>query len=397
MNHSLQYFVMNKKILLVSIFGRLHWLAAELRSLGFEVILVDVSEQIGQWPIEDQIGPFFLHKWEQIPANLIERLNMDSLMKEQENGFCLWLPTGPIEFKGPLIPYHLPLLEADHFFQEFEHNWAASSFYLPREKQHQRNGYLKGQLYQRQLRRGSREDSFQWLTDKNVQVFSQSKLIDLAISDQKMLIGLELVGDHQGLFNFDYLIWGLTSTETSFINDKLMKIYSHGEIDPQWNWLRYRIQIDECIERKSLPNQTVIVQNKKHAMTHENLIILNRTTVADFFDAWVLLPTVQRFNKEYMTFRGQGLLQVIQARMPLSQAKIQAYPQEYYYTQLELGPPRFSVFEPKRKMKSVKYQFKNVFFDHAEIQAGYLISDQFENQKNIIEQIQLMISKETKK
>lgn len=397
MNHSLQSFVMNKKIILVSIFGRLNWLAAELRSSGFEVVLIDVSEQMGQWPIEDQIGPFFIHKWEQIHPRLIERLNMDSIMKEQENGFCFWLPTGPVEFKGPLNQYQLSMLEQQSFLKEFEQNWGASSFHLPQEFVNQRSTYLRGHLFQRQLRRGSREDSFHWLKEKNVSVFSQSKLIDLAESDRNIMIGLELIGDHQGLFNFDFLIWGLTSMETQFLNEKLMKLFSQGEIESQWNWLRYRIQIDECIERKSLPDQTVIIQNLNHAMTHDNLIILNRTTVADFFDAWILLPTVQRFNKEYMTFRGQGLLNVIHQRMPEANAKIQTYPQEYYYTQLELGPPRFPVFD-KEKIKNIrKNKFKNVMFDQSENQSGYLLSDQFENQQKIIERIQQMILKETKK
>lgn len=388
---------MNKKIVLVSIFGRLHWLAAELKHLGFEVILCDVTEQMGQWPIEDQIGPFFIHKWEQIPPLMFERLNMDCLMKEQENGFCLWLKNGPVEYKGPLSQFQLAHYADSLPLREFENHWGSAIFLLPGTMAGQRNTHLRAHLFQRQLRRGSREDSLKWLTEKKVTVFSQSKIIDLVEGDKKTISGLEIQGDHQGILNFDFLIWGLSSSETLFLNEKLMKLYQQISIESQWNWLRYRIQISDCIERRSLPEQTVIVENLQHPMTHENLIILNRTTVPDFFDAWMLLPTVQRFNKEYMSFRGKALTEIISRRMPEAEMKIQTYPQEYYYTQLELGPPRFPVFDPQ-KLKSLKmHNFKNVFYDQIENQNGYLLSDQFENESKIIEKIQQMILKETKK
>ena len=94
-------------IILVSAFGRGHWLAAALAGEGIKTTLVDVTAKLGVWPSEDIEGPFGFFRNERISDSQVERLYAEDPFQEATNGFTLWLPEGPIEFKGPLTKFKI--------------------------------------------------------------------------------------------------------------------------------------------------------------------------------------------------------------------------------------------------------------------------------------------------
>ena len=63
----------NSSVVLVSAFGRGHWLAANLVAEGIPVDLIDVTERMGVWPVEDTEGPFGFFKNEKVQEVLCLR------------------------------------------------------------------------------------------------------------------------------------------------------------------------------------------------------------------------------------------------------------------------------------------------------------------------------------
>ncbi|MEN0057436.1 MAG: hypothetical protein AAGB31_01270, partial [Bdellovibrio sp.] len=106
-------------VILISAFGRGHWLAAALAQEGIKTTLVDVSSKLGVWPAEDIEGPFGFFRNERISESQLERLYADDPYDEVPNGFSLWLKKGPLEMKGPLTKYKIDGLELSSHVKEF--------------------------------------------------------------------------------------------------------------------------------------------------------------------------------------------------------------------------------------------------------------------------------------
>ena len=109
------------------------------------------------------------------------------------------------------------------------------------------------------------------------------------------------------------------------------------------------------------------------------MLVLQRTPLADQFDAWMRIPTVQRFNKEYLTLRSFRMKKQLLDRMSLSDPNVLNFPQEYYYTYAQLGAPRFPVFNANQDGARGKENYSNIHLDGPEIWPQYLWEDYFEN------------------
>lgn len=359
---------------IVSAFGRGHWLAAHLQKQGIETTLLDVSAQLGQWPAEICEGPFGLLKSDQLDELMLASLNSGDLWQELPEGFSLWTQKEVFDFKGPLIRFKLEKMGLSSEMQEallagqtskamqsleFQKQWLpalltqlSSTYYLPSIQALSKNSEIPGVGANYSVRYSTRqghEKSLHWLSSMGVRVLSQSELVDLAHLNKKSLAGAELRGEQQGVYRFEQLVWGLTSEETYFLNEKVAKQIFTQQNESVWCWLRYRIHIGPCIERDLLPLSSVLLEDEMAPWTHENMMILQRTVLPEQFDIWLRLPTVQRFNKDYLTQRGGEIVRTMRGRLTSSEAsaeiKIQTYPQEYYYTYAQLGAPRFPLFD----------------------------------------------------
>ncbi|HWU43172.1 MAG TPA: hypothetical protein VN132_07035, partial [Bdellovibrio sp.] len=301
-------------VILVSAFGRGHWLAAALAQEGIKTTLVDVSSKLGVWPTEDIEGPFGFFRNEKISDSQVDRLYSEDPFEEVPNGFSLWLPEGPVEFKGPLTKFKIdnlslatPVRDLLHAVNDknaravyrnldelnfdqswllhFAHQWAATT-YMPNAL-----GATEGEslpllssFLVRQATRSGLERSLNWLRSKNVEVLQPQQIMDASFGAGKSVTGLEISGDKQGLFRLEQIVWMLTSEESYFLNERLGKyFFPEGALESEWCWVRYRLGLKQCFERDSLPLHTAVLDDIYSPWTHENLMVLQRTSLADQF------------------------------------------------------------------------------------------------------------------
>lgn len=383
-------------VILVSAFGRGHWLAAALAKEGIKTTLIDVSTKLGVWPSEDVEGPFGFFRNERISESQMERLYSDDPYVEVSNGFTLWLKEGPFEFKGPLTKYKLDRshlsahvkeallginknqrllyknIEAFSFQQswllELAHQWAGTT-YRPNAQGTESGEAIPifSSFLVRQATRAGLEKSLEWLATKGVEVLRPQQIEDVSFNSRKSISGLELLGEKQGLYKVEQVVWMLSSEESYFLNERVGKyFYPEGALEPEWCWVRYRVGVRECFERDHLPSHALLIDDLNSPWTHENMMVLQRTSLPDQFDVWMRLPTVQRFNKEYLTIRSEIMKASLTHRMSLSEPQILSFPQEYYYTYAQLGASRFPVFDQKQDSRRGRVLFNNLYLDGPE-------------------------------
>lgn len=406
-------------VILISAFGRGHWLAAALAQEGIKTTLVDVSTKLGVWPSEDVEGPFGFFRNEKISESQMERLYADDPYDEVPNGFTLWLKEGPLECKGPTTKFKIekaPLsshvkdyllgganiklskalyknLEAFNFDQSWllhlAHQWAGTT-YKPNAQGAQAGEAvpLFSSFLVRQATRNGLEKSLEWLATKGVEVIKPHQIVDVSFGGGKSITGLELSGEKQGLFRAEQIVWMLTSEETYFLNERLGKyFFPEGPLEPEWCWVRYRVSLQQCFERDHLPSHTLVMNDLYSPWTHENMMVLQRTTLADQFDVWMRIPTVQRFNKEYLTVRSDRMKVDLVERMSLSEPQVLSFPQEYYYTYAQLGAARFPVFGEKQSSRRGKVLYSNLQLDGPEEWPHYSWGAYFNRHEMILGQL----------
>lgn len=408
---------LSRQVTIISAFGRGHWLAASLIREGLQVTLIDVTAKMGVWPSEDAEGPFGFFRNDRLSELQNERVFSEDPFEELPNGFTVWLKQGPIEFKSPLTGFYFERekwpqgyfdvlspafqgsdgkggsayrsFESENFSRQwvlhFAHQWNATTYLPSARSAFQGNiSSLLSSFCVRNATRMGFEKSLNWLREKNVEVLTQTELRDLSFASGKMITGLELLGEKQGHFKTDRLIWMLSSEESYFLNEKIAGyLFPQGALEPEWCWVRYRVKLAEGAERNSLPLHMVLIEDLDSPWTHENLMILQRTALPEQFDAWIRIPNVQRFNKEYLTVRGAALLSLLKRRMDSADPQIQTYPQEYYYTYSQLGANRFPVFAEKTEERRGKPLHRNLSLDSAEVWTQYTWDETFLSQEKI--------------
>lgn len=406
---------MGSPVILISAFGRGHWLAAALAQEGIKTTLVDVSSKLGVWPSEDVEGPFGFFRNEKISETQMERLYADDPYTEVSNGFTIWFNDGPLEFKGPLTKFKIEQLPLSNHVKDFfvsgtsakqskalyknigslsfekswllhlAHQWAGTTYAANSLGANVGEALpLFSSFLIRQATRNGLEKSLDWLASKGVDVLLPQQIVDASFGGGKAITGLELSGEKQGLFGLEQIAWMLTSEETYFLNERLGRyFFPEGALEPEWCWVRYRVSLQFCFERDHLPLHTLIIGDLASPWTHENMIVLQRTSVVDQFDVWMRIPNVQRFNKEYLTMRSELVKKHLLGRMPLSEPQVLSFPQEYYYTYAQLGPSRFPVFGEKQNRRRGKVLFGNLHVAGPEVWPHYSLGAGFDQQELI--------------
>lgn len=406
-------------VILISAFGRGHWLAAALVQEGIKTTLVDVSTKLGVWPTEDVEGPFGFFRNEKISESHLERLYSDDPFEEVPDGFTVWTHEGPFECKGPLTKFkidnsslapqvkdlltnalnvktnratykNIEALEFDKtWLLHLAHQFAGTT-YKPNARG-AKNGEalpLFSSFLTRQATRNGLEKSLEWLESKGVEVIRPQQIVDVSFGPKKSITGLELSGQKQGLFRLEQVVWMLSSEESYFLNERLGKyFFPEGALEPEWSWVRYRVGLKECFERDRLPAHTLIIEDVNSPWTHENLMVLQRTSLPDQFDVWMRIPTVQRFNKDYLTTRSLRMKGYLARRMSLSDPQVLSFPQEYYYTYAQLGASRFPVFTEKYDQRRGKALFKNLHLSSPEEWPHYSWTAYFERDEEVLKKV----------
>lgn len=385
-------------VAIVSTFGRGNWLAVELARKGIPTALIDVTESSGNWAPEDWEGPFGYFRTDKLSPSQSERLVSDEATQELPQGFTFWLQSGPLELKGPVTQHRMNsvgispnvsdyiagydnlsnqsrLLEKEKiqnlpfensWLAHFASLWSSSTYALnPQGVQTNKPSPMMNSFFVREATRQGLDKSLQWVQKNNVQVFEKVKILDISFGDRKAVTGIEIKSEHSGLLRADYFIWMLTSEETRFLNEKLVGyFYPKAAVESEWSWVRYRAKLKACPERDHLPLQLAMIQNLDLHWCHENFCILKRNTTAEDFDAWIKIPTVQRFNRQYLREKADKLVDFFNKRIPAAQMQVSDYPQEFHYSYQQLGPSRNPIY--KKTSKLLRTQFENLIYDGPE-------------------------------
>ncbi len=429
---------MKVDVAIVSGFGRGLWLSAALAKEGLSTCYLDLSEQLGVWAPEDWEGPFgyFLGAGTQekrplqikemekeISLNMqIERLHCDESLITNENGFVLWIggessvenlyyAPGPIELKGPLSRQRLKQTNFDQDLtskaglkktNRFLANSEIDSLdFLSRIFSNTQLDYewtqtvkniyqyetipLQSEYFIKHTNRKSYFKSLDWAKSKGVIVPEQAQLMDILIENKNQMTGLEVKSNRSFVIQPDEVIWCLSSEETFSVSAKIQKqLFPNGVLEPLWSWIRYRLKIKDCPEQRQFPWHMCMVRDPNLPWTHENFMIIQRTSSVELFDVWIRIPNVQRFNKTYLQEKATACIQEIQTRLPQLEIGLQDEPQEYRYNYKELGGSRFPIYDKKNIAKFKPLKMKNTFFDGPENWSQYTYSSVCIKQESIL-------------
>ncbi len=371
---------LQKDILIVSAFGRGQWLTQRLQQMGWKVALVDVSGRLGRWAPEDWEGPFGFFDSPQLQTSQRARLLEDEETLNCSRGFTLWLKEGPLELKSALTQYlvqkhGVPELVKNHLMEkvmEFQpdhasqlsqirkmtfaeswlaqlaHQWSSSRFRDHTEAlKHGTPLPLFSPFVIRRPSRVGYEKSLQFCADRGAHVLAQASVEDMEI-DRKSIHAMEVRSATSGVMKSKHFVWLLTSEETYFMNEKLGSLlFPQGALKPLWVWSRFRMSIEGPQPVPVLPDHWTLIDDLHLPWTHENMVIGVRTPYPSQFDCWMRLPVQKRFQREYLDTIKDRLIDNLKRRLPDVQVRVEEMPQEYLYSEEELGPSRFPVYSPE--------------------------------------------------
>jgi hypothetical protein len=412
---------MNKKeILIISAFGRGHWLAANLKRNGIDTALIDVTEKMGTWVPEEAEGPFGFFQSERLLESQYERLIEEEPPLELPNGFTLWLSDGPVELKGPVSKRRLERLGVGEDVVQyllgqakglskarlarlpFSEKWLinlahglAANHYRPAAEYFESDEFLPlfAKFFIRLPSRVGHSRSLDWCERQGVEVVRKADVIDISLKGRREIRGVEYRhnnAERTEIFECEQMVWCLTSEETSLLGIKpQQKLFPHGILEPSWVWTRYRLKISDIPLRDLLPMHMLIIDDIGRPWTHDNFVILQKTGSADLFDAWCKLPNVQRFNKEYLVSRSQAITDLLKARLVSLDVETINQPIGYDLTYTQAGPARYPIYDSTERLLWRPGQYLNVHFDSAEHWQSLGWNGMLQKQNEIMSNLQL--------
>lgn len=412
---------LNCQVAIVSIFGRGHWLSVELARLGVSVTLFDVTHLMGRWAPEDGEGPFGFFKASSLKESQMERLLEDDPPVLVGSGFTIWLPDGPVELKGPTADLRLKhwgmspeaidyisgrsssVVKASALARKsFDETWLAHlahsfssviSTLLPESLSVSLKRDLFSSFMIRQATRGGLEKSLKWCESFGVKVYRNAEIKDIAFHDRKDLEGFAVKTDRPGLFRAEKFVWCLSSEETGMLGSQVQEnLYPLGAVEPEWIWIRYRLRMENQAKGATnsalgLPLHSVIISDLHLNWVCENMIILQRTVVADTFDAWIRIANTHRFQSQYLEEKGREICHRLEAKIPEQKISLSELPAETQMTFLQLGPARHPLFSRgKRETKPAK-KLSNVHYDSPQTWEALGWEGQFASQEEILKDL----------
>jgi hypothetical protein len=360
----------NTEVLVVSAFGRGNTLAAELAQAGISCSLLDLSEQLGVWTPEDWEGPFGFFRSEDSAVPSLsslrqQRFNEDDELIELPQGFTVWDSTGPIELRGSTQGYRLSNLDVKKWIEAFSFFFAQNQGLEPWSEGRKLavGTPLSDRFFVRQATRRGRAKALDWCRTKGVQVLDKAKFLDVSFLSAREIQAIEVQDERPEILKASQFVWCLSAAETEMVSSRLAKrIEANRLTEPEWSWVRYRYQLSSSLERDVLPTHFVVVQDWELPWRHSNVMIVQRTASLDLYDVWVLIPTEQRFNKQYLISLSPKIESGLSRKLPQTTLMLKDLPQEYHYSFSQLGPARFVMWSEKQKRMSPFKEMMNLHF-----------------------------------
>jgi hypothetical protein len=387
-------------VVLVSIFGRGNWLAAELAHLGLEVALIDISDQFGHWAPEDWEGPFGLLQSEGLSQSMMTRLHEEDYFDAVDEGAVVWTRSGPLDVQGPHASYLLEkfgitveqqnylqrfdsiprkdldkikknfkqLRFKDNWFLQLAHSLASTTQYSNNESlDSPRPLPIFSPLSIRRVSRKGYDRALSYIEGKKVNVIKKARLRDVSVVGRKAQSVEVESAQWSGVLTADQFVWALSSAETAHVSKNFVQSLYGGQVsEPSWAWVRYRLEVLDSDLLSVVPKKFVMIEDMDLNWTHSNMTLVQKTVNEKELDFWIKVPTAHRFHRDYLEKMGSELLTHIQSRLPNSTARLVSLPQECHYDSAVLGPPRFPVYEPAQVRKFATSNLNNLDFDSPE-------------------------------
>lgn len=419
-----------KDIIIVSVYGRGHWLAVDLAAKGFSVGLVDVTGVMGRWAPDDWESPFGYFTMEGLDSSQTARLTEDAPQERIDQGFCVWSGQGIIESKGPIFQHQVqqagvsreaqnylqtssrqkytidPKLFRDLRAQSFNENWLAQfahnliSNVACESTESLEFGAplpLLADHYIRRVSRDSLNKSLEWCRTAGVSVYNNAKVNDVYL-EGRSFGGVELSWEKSGVAQGKYLIWTLSSEESQRLPDAVHRLmFPRGAIESEWTWTRYRYNLKTDYFFNNLPQHFVLIDDLNLPWAGTNALVVQKGVSTGLVDLWLKIPSSQRFLKPYLQNLSEEILDRLRRRMSGCEVALENYPQDYYYDYTEMGASPFPVYGESQMDRLYPARIKNVFFDGPEQWYGLDWSGQFRAQEKIRDDILSIREKEMRK
>jgi len=368
------------EVLIVSAFGRGHWLAAELARKKMKVLLLEVSGGFGHWSPEDIEGPFGFFQSEFLTETQITRMTEEDYRDSVPEGFVVWPKSGPLDTAGPISAElmrkwgvgsdQIETLRKGggptdkNFWQRpFHEVWfthLCHSLALPCFVDNARSAefgkpltVFAPHMVRRVSRRGF-DQSLNWVGSWGAEVLEKVKLVDVTIQGRD-LIGVEISSEWSGFIRTEQVIWCLSSEETEHLNRSVREKIMPGEVvRPLWQWQRFRFRIGGSDIHKDMPLHFVMIEDLGLPWSHDNLCVVQRCVTGTDYDLWLRLPSSQRFHRQYLEEKGEKALRHLARRLPGCELEMTGWPIEATYDATLLGPSRFPLFHEKQIFSSGK-------------------------------------------
>ena len=405
---------LKKHGVLVSAYGRGHWLAVEMVQRGWTVTLLDVSQKFQTLRLEDIQNPFGL-----LSSLGLTDSNKEALLSEggwgvQKEGVSFWFKDHCLELLGPLSKYQIEkqgvspktfdyLFGYDNFNSDeidkyqselsddefsntwlahFAHQWSATQFANHNKGFTAKNPLpLFSQFQLRETTRHDLEQSLRWCETKGVKVYRQVDIESInshgaQINWLKFQSGSS--SDHHSTHQMQHLeadsfVWGLSGYETqqmpSFLqsgeNTKLSSgsdlcgfLFPEGVVEPEWVWACYGLRFTQGEDHLCLPDHVVMIKDIFMPWCHENICIIQRTSLKDYFYVWVRMEQSDYLKADFIKDMGDKILNQFRSHIPSCKVQISSHPQS-----------KFNLFPVYNKQQLTSFRspkFVNLYYDGPE-------------------------------
>ena len=330
-------------LLIVSAYGRGHWLALECARRNWKVTLIDLTSAFGSYAPEDWEGPWgFFDTPELLPSQRSYLIERDQVYPVA-NGFTCWLSRGPLEMSGPLSQFQMKAAGVSDETMEYLKSIAsepasAAAIEAPRNdrpvwvsnltlKGLQPPEPLKGLGRVREKIKASKfadawlayyahsfasiafaenadamdvgvpmplhapygvrhvtaasiENGFADLEKAGVRVIRANDLYDVRVQSGTFESVVLASGDQ--VEKARAFSWMLTSTETGKFHHRISSsVYPEGNLKPEWIWTHTRLRLKGVTSAKSLPLAFTILNNVFLPWSHANLLAAKRVRTQD--------------------------------------------------------------------------------------------------------------------
>lgn len=408
------------EVAVVSAFGRGDLLAGELRTRGFDVILVDVTTALGERSLSDLEGPFpIVRPNPLLPAHL-EWL-MSHSFEEVANGFSMWLKDGPLEFRGPLANFYQTREPAiahfrDHYagwlqggpkrpemvkrasdlkfddawMIEFAHSFASNELRRAAEchlsgEPFPINQVVQSPIFNPQTLQKIHQDA----VDAGVKYVKSEGFADVRVESGR-LAEVEVQAGSRGVLRAKQFVWCLSSQETESMSRKLARaIYPRGVLPADWAWRRFTIHSAKNSLESIIPPYVVMLDDIHFPWAYENLIVLKRRKLG-LSDLWVRLPAEASKRPDQFQRFSAKLAAVLRDRFPKWSHEFEPPWDE--------NPPLYPVFDSEKLAAFLRSGHRmgliNVLYEGAETLPRLDWAGRFQRQTETLLRLQMVKQQE---